>query len=216
MVWIPGLREFPMSISYTETLKGITYKTVGKGTEALAKLNVGSRIWIRGPYGNGYKKESGKILAVAGGTGISSLAPFLESLEEFDLLIGAKSKRYLYFVDRLRPHTKNISITTEDGTEGEKAMATDLLPKILKNKQYDHLYTCGPEKMIRSILNKTNINIAASLERYMKCGIGICDSCSVNGYRVCVDGPVFEDKQLRKMSELGEYSRDRSGLKVKL
>lgn len=216
MVWIPEVREFPMSLSYIGALKGITFKVLGKGTEALARLKVGSKIWVRGPYGKGYKKEDGKILAVVGGTGISSLAPFLEYLGDFDLLIGAKSKKDLYFIDRLSPYTKNINITTEDGTKGEKALVTDLLPKILKNKRYDKIYTCGPEKMIRSILNKTNINITASLERYMKCGIGICDSCTVNGYRLCVDGPVFEDAQLREMIELGEYSRDRSGLKVRL
>ncbi len=216
MVWIPGIREIPMSLSYTGDLKGITFKVVGKGTEALAKLNEGSRIWVRGPYGLGYKKEDGHALAIAGGTGISSLAPFIETVQNIDLLIGARSKKDLYFIDRLKGVTKNIYITTEDGSVGEKGILTDLLPHLLKNNKYTKIYTCGPERMIRAILNLTELRVSASLERYMKCGIGICDSCTINGYRVCVDGPVFEDQQLRNMTELGEYTREKSGLKVKL
>jgi dihydroorotate dehydrogenase electron transfer subunit len=216
MVWIPGIREIPMSLSYTGDLKGITFKVLGKGTEALSSLTDGSRIWVRGPYGKGYTKESGQFLAIAGGTGVSSLAPFLETAGEFDLLIGAKSKQDLYFIERLKRVSKNIYITTEDGSDGEKGLLTDLLPHILKKRQYNKIYACGPEKMIRAIMNMTELRISASLERYMKCGIGICDSCTINGYRVCVDGPVFEDQQLRNMTELGDYTREKSGLKVRL
>ncbi|MEM3811510.1 MAG: dihydroorotate dehydrogenase electron transfer subunit, partial [Thermoplasmata archaeon] len=155
-------------------------------------------------------------LAIAGGTGISSLAPFLETVENFDLLIGAKSKKDLYFIERLKGFAQNIYITTEDGSAGEKGLLTDLLPRLLKNSKYSRIYTCGPEMMVRAILNLTDLKISASLERYMKCGVGICDSCTINGYRVCVDGPVFEDQQLRNMTELGEYTREKSGLKVRL
>lgn len=216
MVWIPSIREMPMSLSYVGDLKGITFKVVGKGTEALSKLTEGSKIWVRGPYGRGYKKEDGYALAIAGGTGISSLAPFLETVENFDLLIGAKSKKDLYFIERLKGLAQNIYITTEDGSAGEKGLLTDLLPRLLKNSKYSRIYTCGPEMMVRAILNLTDLKISASLERYMKCGVGICDSCTINGYRVCVDGPVFEDQQLRNMTELGEYTREKSGLKVRL
>ncbi|MEM4256646.1 MAG: hypothetical protein QW746_04960 [Thermoplasmata archaeon] len=73
--------------------------------------------------------------------------------------------------------------------------------------------------MVKSIMYysiKNNIKFQASLERIMKCGIGICDSCTINGYRVCRDGPVFSLKDLLNMSDLGKYTRLSSGKRIEL
>ena len=78
------------------------------------------------------------------------------------------------------------------------------------------IYTCGPELMMKNIYDLSvvhSIPIQASLERYMKCGIGMCASCCINDKLVCSDGTVFNENQLASMSEFGKMYRDKSGRK---
>ncbi|MCX6671860.1 MAG: dihydroorotate dehydrogenase electron transfer subunit, partial [Euryarchaeota archaeon] len=78
------------------------------------------------------------------------------------------------------------------------------------------VYSCGPERMMSSLLSfcKT-LPFQASLERYMKCAIGICGQCCVgNGLRVCLDGPIFDGVTLKKVEDFGVYRRDAAGRKI--
>jgi dihydroorotate dehydrogenase electron transfer subunit len=214
MIWLPSIDEFPMSISYIGEIKAFTVKRIGKGTNAMHQLKEGDKIWIRGPYGKGFEIHDGYALIIGGGSGMATLAPLIEKVKG-DIIIAAKTKDELLFVDRFKD--RNIYIATDDGTAGFKGFATELAKEIMKEGKYDIIYTCGPEIMIRKIVDlalNRGIKIQASLERLMKCGIGICDSCSINGYRVCVDGPVFSEKELRNMKDLGKYKRDASGRRV--
>ncbi len=217
MLWLPGKDEFPMSISYTGERKGFTVKKIGAGTEAMHKLNQGERLWIRGPYGRGFRAEEGKALVVGGGSGLATLGPLVEILEHPDVIIAARTKDELLFTDRFK--NAEIHVATDDGSAGFHGLATELAEQLLSENKYDIIYTCGPEIMMAGVIElakKYGIKIQASLERFMKCGIGICDSCSINGYRVCVDGPVFTEKELSKMTELGKFKRDRAGRRVPL
>ncbi|MDI6856537.1 MAG: dihydroorotate dehydrogenase electron transfer subunit [Candidatus Thermoplasmatota archaeon] len=221
MVWIPGVDELPMSASYTGDLKGITVEKVGDATSALHRLKPGAKIGIRGPYGNGFKIFGRKILFVAGGTGIIPIAPLVEKLKKQNVAIvfGAKSKNELFFIDRIKRTASKLLITTDDGSSGEKALASELAEKILEMEKFDQIITCGPERMMKKILDlglKNKIPVQASLERWMKCGIGICDSCAIDGLHVCKDGPVFDGKILRRLKEFGEFKRDASGRRIKL
>jgi dihydroorotate dehydrogenase electron transfer subunit len=80
------------------------------------------------------------------------------------------------------------------------------------------VYTCGPEPMMKSLFDfciGKQIAIQASLERYMKCAMGICGSCCIgDGLRVCVEGPVFTDEQLRDIDDFGLFTRTSSGKKM--
>jgi len=215
MVWIPGVDEFPMSISYIGERKGFTVRKVGAGTEAMHALKDGDKLWIRGPYGRGFRRVDGYALIVGGGSGMATLAPLAE-VQDGDIIIAARSMDELLFLDRFS--RRNVYAATDDGSYGFKGFATELAERLLEERKYDAIFTCGPEIMMRKIIDMAqsrNIPVQASLERLMKCGIGICDSCSINGYRVCVDGPVFSE-ELKNMSELGKFHRDRSGRKVPL
>ncbi len=217
MVWIPGIDEFPMSISYIGNLKGFTVKKIGAGTSRMHDLHVGDRLWIRGPYGNGFEITEGKALVVGGGSGMATLAPLIEKLDNRDIIIAAKSKDELVFLNRFRDLEPIIA--TDDGSMGYHGLATNLAEKLLVENDYDIVYTCGPEPMMSAmvqIAKKYGVEIQASLERFMKCGIGICDSCSINGYRVCVDGPVFNSSILFSMTEFGKVRRTPSGKKEEL
>jgi dihydroorotate dehydrogenase electron transfer subunit len=110
-----------------------------------------------------------------------------------------------------------VLITTDDGSCGHAGFAVDLLDQV---KGYNEIMSCGPEKMMKAVLDfATTVNLPAqfSLQRYIKCGIGLCGSCCIDphGLRVCTDGPVFTSEQLLQ-SEFGYYTRDASGRKVNL
>ncbi len=217
MLWLPGIDEFPMSVSYTGKIKGFTVKRVGYGTEKMHMLKKGDKLWIRGPYGRGFRIENGNSLIVGGGSGMATLGALIDEIENCDIIIAAKSKDELIFRERFRG--KGVHIATDDGSEGFKGFAHELVLKLLDERNYDIIYTCGPEIMLRKIIDialDRDIKIQASLERLMKCGIGICDSCTINGYRVCVDGPVFNKEELKEMKDLGVYKRDRAGKRVKI
>jgi len=87
----------------------------------------------------------------------------------------------------------------------------------LEENDYDQILTCGPEAMMRAVVelgSRHGIGVQACLERYMKCGIGLCGQCCIDGHRVCTDGPVFDGETLRKIKEFGKFRRDPSGRRV--
>ncbi len=223
MVWVPGVDEFPMSASYTLPRLGITYQVLGPGTRALASKEKGQRIGIRGPYGRGFTLQGGRILGVAGGAGIAPLAPFLELAitkgAAVDLVLGARTAQEIIFQTRMEDAGVKVQLSTDDGTMGSKGLATDRMKEVLSGNKYDCIYACGPERMLVRVLQLAGLRktpVQASLERFMKCGIGICDSCAIDGRHVCRDGPVFSDADLRALSELGRTKLDQSGRRVSI
>jgi len=93
------------------------------------------------------------------------------------------------------------------------------LEKLLEENKYDAIYTCGPELMMYKVVklaNEKGIFVQASLERMMKCGVGICGSCCVNEDLVCRDGTVFDGQHLAKNSEFGHLQRTKSGILEKI
>jgi len=222
MIWIPGVDEIPMSASYIQNLKGITFKKVGDATKKLFHFKKGEKIGIRGPYGNGFKMRGKKILFVAGGTGIATIAPTVELAAikgiQSTVILGVKTKDELFFEKRLKNLDVELYVTTDDGSKGYKGLATDLAEDILLKKQFDQVLTCGPEAMMKKLFElckKTGFQ--ASLERYMKCGFGLCGHCCIgNGLRVCKEGPVFDGETLSEINDFGLYKKDSSGRKIRI
>ena len=109
-------------------------------------------------------------------------------------------------------------ISTDDGSKGYKGLASDLAKEEIAKEKFDQVLTCGPEIMMKKLYDICkNIPFQASLERYMKCGFGICGQCCIGeGLRVCKEGPVFDGKTLKKIQDFGIYTRDASGRKIKL
>jgi len=222
MLWIPGVDEIPMSVSYIEKdVKGITFKKVGDATKALFELNEGDKIGVRGPYGNGFKIEGKNILLVAGGTGIAMIAPVAEEILNKKIsttvILAAKNKNEIFFENRLKKSGLELFITTDDSSKGFKGLATDLADDLIKKNKFDSVITCGPELMMKKLYKIcSNISFQASLERYMKCGIGLCGQCCVGkGLRVCKEGPVFDEKMLKYIDDFGIFKRNAAGIKIK-
>ena len=228
MVWIPGVDEIPLSVSgvHPNGLASVTVAKVGEATSALHNMRPEDLIGIRGPFGNSFTLSEGKVLLVAGGTGVIPLAFLAEKLVKTSsrivFLIGAKSKRELLFLNRIKATISKIDgkieVSTEDGSYGVKGKVTELLEQALRNEESNMLYLCGPEPMIRRaflLAKRRKIEVQASLERLMRCGIGICGSCAIGKYQVCKDGPVFDSGRLEEtMNELGIFKRDFDGSKA--
>ena len=170
MIWIPGVDEIPMSVSYiSETNKGITFRRIGEATHALYQLQKGNKIGVRGPYGNGFNLHGKHLLFVGGGTGIAMLAPAVENAQkkklESTVIIGAKTNHELFFEERLRRIGTTVLTTTDDGSTGYKGFASKLAKELLQNEKFDAVYTCGPELMMKTLLlSCKTIPFQASLE----------------------------------------------------
>ena len=226
MIWIPGIDEIPMSVSLWESPNvGITVLPVGEATEKLVSLQKGNWVGIRGPFGSSFNLDSKKALVVGGGVGMAPLRPLIYNLLERDtevtLLIAGKTEQDLVFLEefsKLAGDRFIVRISTDDGSLGFKGFATEAVKEILDVRDFDTLYTCGPEPMMFGLFEQVRslkVRFQASLERFMKCGCGICGTCAMDptGTLVCVDGPVYTKKQLSGISEFGKYHRDSMGLK---
>jgi len=221
MIWIPGVDEIPMSVSQiTNKVKAITFRKIGSATHALYHLPKGDTIGIRGPYGNGFTLQGTHLLFVGGGTGVAMLAPAVELARKKKLkstvIIGVKTKNELFFEDRFRQCGATVFVSTDDGSTGYQGFASELAKEIINKETIDAVYTCGPEPMMKTLLSSSKtISFQASLERYMKCSIGICGQCCIgNGLRVCLDGPIFDAETLKNVKDFGVYHRDAAGRKI--
>jgi len=224
MVWIPGVNELPMSVMVSDIpdQAALTVRKRGESSTALYSLSEGQQIGIRGPYGNSYDIKDGKILLIGGGTGLvplMRLIKFSNPSNHITVLMGSQTKNEVFFEQTakklLEKNDHEIIAVTEDGSYGEKGYVTDILEKLLEERTYDAIYTCGPELMMYKTVqmaNKKGIFVQASLERMMKCGVGICGSCCVNDDLACRDGTVFDGDHLSQKSEFGHYHRTKSGI----
>lgn len=224
MVWVPGINELPMSvmISQTRGKAAFTIRKLGEASTGLYNIPVEGKIGVRGPYGNSFDVRNGKILLVGGGTGLVPLMRLLTFIKESDdvtVLIGAKTKKEVFFEKLantlLSKNKHQVLVSTEDGSYGEKGFVTDLVEKLTSKTKFDAVYTCGPELMMYKtvkIATERKMFVQASLERMMKCGVGICGSCCIGQDLVCKDGTVFDGKHLLENNEFGFTYRNKAGV----
>jgi dihydroorotate dehydrogenase electron transfer subunit len=207
MVWIPGVDEIPMSLSgiISEGRTSITVHDVGDASNALHQKKAEDQIGIRGPFGNGFVPVKGNVMVVGGGTGLAPLLPLTERLvkvaDKVTVLSGAKCVDNLLFIDRVANVLSGVDsemvITTDDGSYGIECLVTDQVEQKLEKEKFNMIYTCGPEQMMYGMFllaEQYKIPLQASLERMMRCAIGLCGSCQIGKLRVCKDGPVLNSQ----------------------
>ena len=199
MAWIPGLDEKPFTLTASGKECAITVRCKGKFTRAMCGLKEGDKIGIRGPYGNGFSFDKvKKACIVAGGCGAAPILLLAEQLKEkgaeISIILGASTGSECLFKERLEKNTNELYITTDDGSLGEKGFATAVLERLLKKEKFDLVFCCGPEGMMKAVFEaceKSGVECQLNLERYMRCGFGICGACALGKWLVCKDGPVF-------------------------
>ena len=220
MVWIPGIDEKPYTLSFHSRHRfAITIEAKGIFSQKAITLDQGDLVGIRGPFGNGFSIQPGKkAVVVAGGCGMAPLATLVETLPGHTCVIhGARTKAYILYPDRFDAPRQ---FCTDDGSFGKKGQVTELLENhIASGAPIDQVYTCGPEIMMYHVFNLCehhHIPCQVSLERYMRCGFGVCGACVCGDQVVCRDGPVFGSAALRKMKDFNSKALLKSGREVDL
>jgi dihydroorotate dehydrogenase electron transfer subunit len=128
--------------------------------------------------------------------------------------LGATTERELLFADRFRAMGAVVHVATDDGSAGAPGYVTGVVDGLLAHQEFDAVWTCGPEVMMRKVIAAARpraVPVYCSVERWMKCGVGLCDACALGPWHVCVDGPVFPGEVLTRASGFSEYFRDASG-----
>ncbi len=218
LVWLPGVDEKPISVSnQSESGTELTICGVGEWSRAMMTVVPGDRIGLRGPFGNGFTLTDNSLL-VGGGMGIAPLRYLAHRLMEegrtFDMALGARSATGLIFAGEFGRWGARFA--TDDGTMGDTGTVTDVIRDMVDLRAYDSLYACGPEAMlvaVKVVADDHNLPFQFAVERLMKCGIGLCGHCSLDGsgIRLCVEGPVLDRKMVEATTEFGLPHRDASG-----
>lgn len=213
----PFLRR-PISIHNMDRKSGkleFIFQVKGKGTEILAKRNVGDLIDIVGPLGNGsfdYSKYE-RIGIIGGGIGVFPLYELAKNAKndgkDVSIYLGFRNKDLVVLEDEFKNVSTNFVLTTDDGSYSKKGFAIDFLKEDIENGKVDSIYACGPLPMLRAVQKlaiEKDIPCQLSLEEKMACGLGVCLGCAVKTsdstkeapqYKhVCKNGPVFDAKDV--------------------
>ena len=187
----------PFSIfDLDEQAISFVYKVVGEGTRLLSRLRKDDDIELYGPYGHGFPQAKGKIALVGGGMG---LAP---------LYLAARELRELGSVEAIHTYLgfKESAILIDLFDKVSHRLAVDIggfISKIVDVNNYDYVFACGPEEMMKTIVQQKKSakpHIFLSLEKSMGCGIGACLSCtcrtSSGNKLTCKEGPVFPGEEI--------------------
>jgi dihydroorotate dehydrogenase electron transfer subunit len=199
---------------YGGTLE-IVFAVNGKGTEWLSRLHRHDQVDIVGPLGRPFAlpKEPVACVLVAGGYGSAPMFSLADALRargcRVDVVLGASTESKLFGVLDAKRIAASLTITTDDGSAGERGRVTDVLPAVLQRTDADVVYACGPMPMLQAVAKVATEHGAYSqcaVEESMACGIGVCMSCVLpvvgddgvtRMLRSCVDGPVFRGDRVR-------------------
>lgn len=180
----------------------LVYKVVGKGTEKMASMQEGQALDVLTGLGNGYDlSKAGKhALLLGGGVGVPPLYMLAKKLIEnettVDVVLGFNTKSEIFYEEQFKKLGANVTVTTVDGSYGEKGFVTS----VIDNIDYTHFYTCGPEPMLKAVHKATKTSGQLSFEERMGCGFGACMGCScktlTGNKRICKEGPVLSKEEI--------------------
>ncbi|MFW6115091.1 MAG: FAD/NAD(P)-binding protein [Thermodesulfobacteriota bacterium] len=228
-VSVLGIGEAPISLSSSPSRDDsfeLGIRSVGNVTRAVHRLNPGDTLGIRGPFGNGYpvsRLGTRDLLFVAGGIGIFPLRSMIQYAIDYremfgvlTLLYGCREPAERIFKDELREWRECGDVQILESVDrcpphqawdGNVGVITTLFPQIDLDPERTTALVVGPPIMYRFVAAEclrrgmAENQIFFSLERKMKCGMGLCGHCQINNMYVCLDGPVFSYEQLTKLEE---------------
>ena len=181
----------------------IIYKVVGKGTAAMSEMDAGAELEMLVGRGNGFDVdvETQAPVVIGGGVGVPPMYGLAKRLiaagREVTAILGFNTQAEVFYEEAFRALGAKVIVCTADGSYGEKGFVTAPLERI----EYDHVFACGPEPMLRAIYRATgDVPAQLSFEERMGCGFGACMGCSCKtkyGYkRICKDGPVLKKDEI--------------------
>ncbi len=223
---VPGIGEAPISICSSPTDKNfhLTIRRVGDVTTAIHNMKEGDKVGIRGSFGNGFPVEEMKgnnVLIIAGGIGLAPLRSVIRYIlanrgeyGDFTLLHGARTPSDRLFKDELSSWSDSSEVNLletvdhpDESWSGKSGVITTLFKGLTVDPGRTYALVCGPPVMYRFVILEClgrgipDRQILISLERHMKCGLGKCGHCQINGVYTCQDGPVFSFNQVKNLEE---------------
>lgn len=231
MLYVFGIGEIPVSISgdaaHEDGVLVQTVRDVGAVSHALRHAPRGTTIGVRGPFGTGWNADAaagGDLVLVAGGIGLAPLRPTLlhalryrSRYRRITLIAGAKTPSELLYTTELDAIAVNTGIEVvvtvdrpDQDWHGQVGLVTKPLAEVRLDPGRTTAMLCGPEPMMRfsaELLIDRGVpadRIQVSLERNMKCGIGLCGHCQIGPLLVCRDGPVVTYEQAVPLLEVRE------------
>ena len=230
LISVLGVGDAAFSISSSPSETGsfsTTIRKVGSLTGALDKLKSGDKLWVGGPFGNGWPvnlMQGKNILIIAGGLGLLPVWPIVHLIRanrqdygSLEILYGARSPEDCMFIDEYRNLVRikdTCALLTADTVPDEVrwkynvGVVTTLFSQMETKPDNTVVLTCGPEIMmhlaIQDLLKKgfSAEQIYVSLERRMKCGFAQCGHCQIGPKFVCKDGPVFRYSDIKDLPDL--------------
>ena len=193
----------PISVcDYDDKTLTLIYKAVGKGTEAMSKMEKGTKLDILTGLGNGYDLSlaGDKPMLIGGGAGVPPMYNLAKKLiamgKSVTVVLGFNKESEVFYKEEFEKIGAKVVITTVDGSVGVKGFVTDAFADI----EYTYFYVCGPEPMLKAVYNGTETSGQFSFEERMGCGFGACMGCSCKtkygNKRICKDGPVLVKEEI--------------------
>jgi NAD(P)H-flavin reductase len=231
MVSLPGIGEAPISLAALPgegTPEGtfeVLVRKAGRLTQLVTRLVAGDLLYVRGPYGRRVawdQLEGSNLMLIAGGLGLAPLRPFVrralirrERFRHIDVLIGARNPEELLFRDDLaswkaRRDDVRVLLTVDaasNGWNGRIGVITTLFDQVHPETEDAVAVICGPPVMYRHAIRRLlamgfyESRVWLTLERRMKCGVGLCGNCQMNGLYLCQQGPLFSYREVRHLGE---------------
>ncbi|MBE5777580.1 MAG: dihydroorotate dehydrogenase electron transfer subunit [Clostridiales bacterium] len=179
----------------------LIYKVVGKGTEMMQGMQEGDLDLLSG-LGNGYDTSlsGNQPLLLGGGVGVPPLYMLCKKLiaegKDVTVVLGFNTKSEIFYEEEFKKMGAHVYVTTVDGSYGTKGFVTT----VMENIEYTHIFTCGPEPMLKAVYNACKTSGQFSFEERMGCGFGACMGCSCKtkygNKRICKDGPVLVKEEI--------------------
>jgi NAD(P)H-flavin reductase len=230
MLYVWGAGEVAISISGDPAAAGSlihTVRSVGAVTQLMQKLNSGDELGVRGPFGSNWpveQSEGGDVVIVAGGLGLAPLRPAIyhvlahrKRYQRVVLLYGTRAPADILYkreLERWRARFDvQLRVTVDHalgGWMGSVGVVTQLISRAQFDPQSTTAMVCGPEVMMRFTameLEKCGVpakNLYISMERNMKCALGLCGHCQYGPTFICKDGPVFSYDRLKPLLAIRE------------
>lgn len=231
---VPGVGEVPISVTSSPTKEETSFelciRKVGNVTKVLHEMDVGDKVGVRGPFGRGFPVElltGHDVLFIAGGLGIAPLRSLINyvfdrrnEFGDMTILYGCREPCSLLYEDEVEAWRNRKDVDYRETVdrcpegarwEGNVGVITTLMPGIDIDLDTTYAVVCGPPAMYKFVLHALekkgmpDDKIFLSLERRMKCGVGKCGHCQINGhkaeYYACEDGPVFNYEDVKRYEE---------------
>lgn len=195
----------PISVcDYSQSDITLIYKVVGRGTEAMSRMQAGQTLDVLTGLGNGFNAdiECHRPLLVGGGVGVPPLYRLAKDLiargRKVSVVLGFNTAAEVFYADEFRALGADVYVSTADGSLGVKGFVTDAIHD--KGIDFDYFYACGPLPMLRALCQACATPGELSFEERMGCGFGACMGCScktlTGNKRICKEGPVMKREEI--------------------